>query len=297
MNQGSVNLGASAEAIQHHYDVGNEFYQLWLDSSCTYSCALWEGNDTLEQAQTRKLDYHIFQSRAERAGRVLDVGCGWGSLLKRLVQAHGVGQAVGLTLSEKQAKHIIGFNEPRITVRLESWQDHLPEQAYDAIISVGAFEHFAQSDLPEAKKVDAYRQFFKRCHDWLKPGGFISLQSIAYENSGREDLPEFISKTIFPESDLPRLAEIAKASERLFEIVLVRNERNQYEKTIREWRQRLIQHREEAVRLVGEETVARYDKYLQLSLIGFHIGTTGLLRITLRRVTDPRGAFPSGTRI
>src|SRR5688500_8349804 len=104
----AVNRGASAEAIQYHYDVGNGFYQLWLDADLNYSCAMWHENDTLEEAQLRKLDHHIAAARAQGGARVLDIGCGWGSLMRRLVEHHGVDRAVGLTLSAQQADWIRG---------------------------------------------------------------------------------------------------------------------------------------------------------------------------------------------
>ncbi|MBW4687493.1 MAG: cyclopropane-fatty-acyl-phospholipid synthase family protein [Komarekiella atlantica HA4396-MV6] len=282
------NPGASAEAIQHHYDVSNEFYRLWLDSTNTYSAALWEDNDTLELAQIRKLDYHINQARASNAKRVLDVGCGWGSTLKRLVEVHGVQQAVGLTLSNSQAEWISSFNQPQIDARVESWSDHVPTAPYDAIISIGAFEHFAQLNLSQDEKIAGYRAFFQRCHEWLQPGGCISLQSISYENSRREDFSQFYANEIFPESDLPRLADIATASERLFEVVALRNDREHYARTLRAWQKGLKANRTAAVNLVGEEVVSRYEKYLKFSIIGFHVGTMGLLRVTLRRIDNPR---------
>lgn len=282
------NPGASAEAIQHHYDVSNEFYRLWLDSTNTYSAALWEDNDTLELAQIRKLDYHINQARASNAKRVLDVGCGWGSTLKRLVEVHGVQQAVGLTLSNSQAEWISSFNQPQIDARVESWSDHVPTAPYDAIISIGAFEHFAQLNLSQDEKIAGYRAFFQRCHEWLQPGGCISLQSISYENSRREDFSQFYANEIFPESDLPRLADIATASERLFEVVALRNDREHYARTLRAWQKGLKANRAAAVNLVGEEVVSRYEKYLKFSIIGFHVGTMGLLRVTLRRIDNPR---------
>lgn len=282
------NPGASAEAIQHHYDVSNEFYRLWLDSTNTYSAALWEDNDTLELAQIRKLDYHINQARANNAKRVLDVGCGWGSTLKRLVEVHGVQQAVGLTLSNSQAEWISSFNQPQIDARVESWSDHVPTAPYDAIISIGAFEHFAQLNLSQDEKIAGYRAFFQRCHEWLQPGGCISLQSISYENSRREDFSQFYANEIFPESDLPRLADIATASERIFEVVALRNDREHYARTLRAWQKGLKANRAAAVNLVGEEVVSRYEKYLKFSIIGFHVGTMGLLRVTLRRIDNPR---------
>src|SRR4051794_23840142 len=117
-------FGAAAAAIQAHYDVGNAFYQLWLDPTLSYSCALWQegdGDDQLEAAQRRKLAYHAEQSRARGRARVLDVGCGWGALLRHLVEAEGVARAVGLTLSQAQAELIASRADPRLEVRLESW--------------------------------------------------------------------------------------------------------------------------------------------------------------------------------
>jgi cyclopropane-fatty-acyl-phospholipid synthase len=282
------NPGASVKAIQHHYDVSNDFYKLWLDSTNTYSCALWEENDTLELAQLRKIDFHITQARAKSTKRVLDVGCGWGSTVKRLVEHHNVEHAVGLTLSKTQAEWVVSFNQPQIEVRLESWSDHLPEEPYDAIISIGAFEHFANPDLSKAQKVEAYLTFFQRCHQWLKPGGWMSLQTIAYGNRPMhlEETDWFMSTQIFPESELPSLADIAQASEQIFEIVELQNDRPHYERTCRAWLSKLQANRVAAVNLVGEEVVSRYEKYLKLLIVGFHIGKIGLLRITLHRIDN-----------
>jgi cyclopropane-fatty-acyl-phospholipid synthase len=282
------NPGASAEAIQFHYDVGNEFYKLWLDESLTYSCALWDNKadkaETLEQAQRAKLDYHIEKAQARGAGRVLDIGCGWGSTLNRLVSTAGVRSAIGLTLAQQQAAHIERQGWQGVQVRVESWSDHVPTEPYDAIISVGAFEHFAKLGMPLDEKIEGYRRFFRRCYDWLAPGGCLSLQTMSYENSSREDFSPFFASQIFPESDLPRLSEIAIASDRLFEVVSMRNDRKHYARTSLEWRKRLRQRRAEAVALVGEEVVERYDKYLHLWAIGFHVGTMGLLRLQLRKL-------------
>ncbi|MEM6610980.1 MAG: cyclopropane-fatty-acyl-phospholipid synthase family protein [Cyanobacteria bacterium P01_C01_bin.72] len=281
------NPGASAEAIQHHYDVSNDFYRLWLDPTNTYSSALWSENDNLESAQLRKIDFHIKQVQASGAKRVLDIGCGWGSTLKRLVQEHNVDQAVGLTLSKAQAEWIASFNQPRVQVNLTSWTDYSPEEPFDGIISIGAFEHFAKPSLTKDEKVAGYRQFFRRCHEWLKPGSHMSLQTIGYENMCREDMNDFLITQIFPETDLPTLAEIAKASERIFEVVALRNDRQDYERTCKAWLSGLKANRAEAVRLVGEEMVKRYEKYLSFVSIGFHLGNMNLLRIQLRRLDRP----------
>jgi cyclopropane-fatty-acyl-phospholipid synthase len=281
-------FGASMEAIQHHYDISNEFYRLWLDDSCVYSCALWHDGDTLDRAQIRKLDYHVREANAERAGRVLDVGCGWGGLLMRVTSVHAAEYAVGLTLSEQQARYIRSMSDPRIEVRMESWQDHNAAAPYNAIISIGAFEHFAKPGLSSTQKVDGYRSFFRRCHDWLVPGGMLSLQTITYGNADRMDFNPFFTERIFPESDLPHVAEIAESIDGLFEIVVLRNDRYHYEKTLKTWRSRLKAKWSEAAALVGTQTVKDYDRYFQLCAIGFHIGTMGLARVALRRIDRAR---------
>ena len=282
--------GASADAIDFHYSVGNDFYRLWLDESMTYSGALWDGDETLESAQRRKLDYHLDQAGITEGMRVLDIGCGWGSGLRRMTAERGVAQAVGLTLSQAQADWLAAQPSPKIEVRIESWQDHAPPQPYDAIISIGAFEHFAKANLPRADKLAAYREFFQRSHALLRPGGRLSLQTIAYGNIAPDNRSAFVEKQIFPESDLPTLGEVADSSHGFFEITAVRNDRQHYARTAREWLRRLRARRAEAIALVGAENVTRYEQYLGLFVIGFHTGTLHLLRLTLNRNDKPQPA-------
>jgi cyclopropane-fatty-acyl-phospholipid synthase len=165
--------GASMEAIQHHYDLSNEFYALWLDRNMLYSCALWEDGDDLDAAQERKMDYMIEQARAPGAAHVLDIGCGWGGVLRRLVSKHGVARATGLTLSAAQAEWTRDHPVPGVEAHVHDWKDFEPEQPFDAIISIGAFEHFARLENTEAEKIAAYRRFFQTCRQWLKPGGYL----------------------------------------------------------------------------------------------------------------------------
>jgi cyclopropane-fatty-acyl-phospholipid synthase len=284
-------LGASQQAIEFHYDVGNDFYELWLDPTLTYTCALWNDaipEDTLAKAQVRKIDFHVQQARAQGMGRVLDVGCGWGNALRRLVDHHAVQHAVGLTLSPSQADWVRSLGHPGIDVHVEDWAGHEPAEPYDAILSVEAFEAFARPRLSTAEKVKIYRTFFERCHGWLRPGGWLSLQTIAYGNSRPEDLDEFISQQIFPESDLPRLPEVMEAVERLFEVVTLRNDRDHYTRTLRVWLGSLRSKRAEAVKRAGEDTVVRYERFLRLSIYAFSVGACDLHRIALRRINRPR---------
>jgi cyclopropane-fatty-acyl-phospholipid synthase len=280
-------VAEAAAAIRHHYDVGNDFYELWLDSSLAYSCALRESaDDTLETAQERKLRFHLdavhVGAAAGGARRVLDIGCGWGGLLERAVRGPGVRDAVGLTLSDEQADFIRLRGLPNVEVRTESWVEYEPEDRFDGIVSIGAFEHFARPDDSAAEKIRTYREFFTRCRGWLNDDGMLSLQTIAYLNMSRDGASSFIQQEIFPNADLPTLAEITAAAEGVFEVQSVSNGRLDYAWTCEEWARRLRAHRAEAVDLVGGDVVARYERYLKLSAVGFRMGKITLLRLVLR---------------
>jgi cyclopropane-fatty-acyl-phospholipid synthase len=281
--------GSSAKAVQQHYDLSNEFYGLWLDPGRTYSCALWADGDTLESAQNRKLDYLIGEARAQGAERVLDVGCGWGSLLLRLTEQHGVRHAVGLTLSREQAAWIKALGRPRCEVRLRNWIDHPVDDHYDAIISIGAFEHFAGYGLSRKERIAGYREFFRRCRSWLSPGGRLALQTNVKGNNPRIDRRTardmlFVNDLIFPETEIPRTSEVLEASENLFDPTVARNDPGHYARTTREWHDRLCARREEAVDLVGAPRTDDYIRYLGAVADHFERRHIGLLRITLEAV-------------
>jgi len=210
-----------------------------------------------------------------------------------MVEAHGVGRAVGLTLSRAQRDWIAQQRPDHpgstIEVRLEHWADHRPGEPYDAIVSVEALEAFARHGLSSDEKVGVYREFFRRCHGWLAPGGRLSLQFIACGNSRPEDLDDFISSEIFPESDLPRLAEVFAACERLFEVVELRNDRGDYVRTLEAWRANLMMQEPVAAARFGAALVDKYARYLRLSRYVFELGTCDLFRVALRRIDRPRG--------
>lgn len=276
--------GASMAAIQSHYDVGNGFYALWLDPTLTYSCALWHGDEDLNGAQLAKIDWHLSNVGAGPASHILDIGCGWGGLMRRAVETHGVAHITGLTLSAAQADWIESLCLPRAVARLQDWKQQLPAHRYDGIVSIGAFEHFARLELTPEQKLEAYREFFRACHTSLRPGGRLSLQSITYESAERRDFSRFFAEEIFPESDLPHLHEILLATRGLFEVELLRNDRKHYERTAQSWLSSLRSRREAAERLVGPAMVQRYQKYLGLLAVAFHTGTMNLARISMRRI-------------
>jgi cyclopropane-fatty-acyl-phospholipid synthase len=293
------NRGASREAIEYHYDVGTDFYALWLDRRMTYSCALWPTDvgssdaldDDLEAAQTAKLDLHARWAGAARSDvhRVLDVGCGWGSMLHHLVDEYGIVDGTGLTLSSDQATAIAAAGRPQIQVHLTDWRDHRPDEPYDGIVSIGAFEHFARSDLDTAARRGIYGDFFERCWAWLRPGGRLSLQSIAMEDASGDDGPitEFLSREVFPESALPRLTDIVTAADRWFRVQAVRSDAAHYEHTAHLWQQRLEARKAEATDLVGRETYRHYLRFLRVCRAMFERGNCTLYRVAFLRRHQP----------
>lgn len=280
----------AAAAVRHHYDVGNDFFRLWLDDSLAYSCAMRseQGEDTLESAQQRKIRHHLDAVHPATARAVLDVGCGWGSMLRPLAEDHRVPKVVGLTLSDAQAAHVRAQGYPGVEVHTLDWRDYRPENTFDGIISVGALEHFARPGQSPAEKTRVYRDFLTCCRDWLDDGGVLSLQTIAYANMEPREANPLMAE-IFPEADLPTLAQVTAAAEGLFEVVSVRNDRLDYAWTCEQWARRLRAHREEACELVGAEVVARYERYLRTCAMGFRMGKIALLRMVL--VPYPAGHF------
>ena len=278
--------GASRRAIEHHYDVGRDFYRLWLDSRMVYSSAYWPGalDDDIDSAQLAKLEWHCSAARVDQGARVLDVGCGWGALLAHLVDRRGASNVVGLTLSADQAEHASG-QAGSAEVRLEDWREHRPGDLYDAVISIGAFEHFARPDLTSEERRSVYRSFFERCARWLRPGGRLSLQTIAYEDLVPSSGPvaRFFTEEVFPESSLPYLTDILSAAEPWFRVLELRNDGEQYARTLELWQRRLEAARTTAEEMVGRPTYRHYLRYLRVSRASFNRRDCTLYRIVLQR--------------
>jgi cyclopropane-fatty-acyl-phospholipid synthase len=279
--------GASQAAIEHHYDVGADFYRLWLDPQMVYSCALWDGplDDDLEAAQLAKLAWHVSAARAEGADRVLDVGCGWGAMLRYLTAERGVSHATGLTLSSDQASVGATSSLSSLEVRLEDWRKHRTTELYDAIVSIGAFEHFSRPELDNEERRTVYSAFFEACAGWLPAGGRLSLQSIAYDDFDPSSgvVSSFFTNDIFPESTLPLLTDIVGTSDPWFTIVRLRSDPEHYEHTLHLWQQRLQTNRSAAIDLVGQATYRRYVRYLRVARAMFDRRVCTLYRIALER--------------
>jgi cyclopropane-fatty-acyl-phospholipid synthase len=282
--------GASASAVQSHYDLSNAFYALWLGPTMMYSSGIWDApTTTLDQAVTAKIDRFAHDVLPGMRARVLDVGCGWGGALRRMVDEHAVRSGVGLTLSARQQQHLATDPVPGVEIRLESWADHEPTEPYDAIVSFGAFEHFARDGSTGPERIAGYRRFFARCFQWLAPGGRLGLETITHDDApdtasplGRGPLGDSVLE-LYPESLCPHLSEIVLGFEPWFEVELLQSAASDFARTSRAWYLGLRQHEQEAIALVGQDVTTRWRRYLVASELQFRMGTITNVRLVLHR--------------
>lgn len=288
-------------AVSHHYDVGNDFYELVLGPSMVYSCAYWgEGagsaeGSTLEEAQRAKLDL-ICRKLVLRAGdRLLDVGCGWGSLVIHAAQHYGV-RAVGITLSTEQAAHARkriaeeGLTD-RIEIRVQDYRD-VRDGPYDAISSIGMAEHVGSA---------RYLRYAGVLHRLTKPGGRLLNHQIARRPVPNEDhyrVDEFIDAYVFPDGELaPVGTTVSLLEEAGFEVRDVEAIREHYGLTLRQWVANLETHWEKAVRLTSPGRARVWKLYMAASAVSFERNRIGVNQVLAVR-TPPSGdsGLPLRTR-
>ena len=269
-----------AEAIRYHYDVGNEFFALFLDPSMTYSCALFSrGRSTLEEAQRAKLDL-IAQKLELKAGqRVLDVGCGWGSFAIHAAREYGV-SVTGITLSPSQAELArtlvadAGVAD-RVEIRIADYRE-LTGEPFDAIASIGMAEHVGQS------QIDNYARSLFRV---LKPGGLVLNHAISLMRPEEDPLADkFTMRYVFPDGEPLLLSRVQLAFERArFYTEHVEGFMTDYAVTLRHWHDRLDEHLDEAERLAGPERLRVWRLYLRAARHGFDVGYTAAYQLKARK--------------
>ncbi len=269
-----------AAAVRYHYDVGNEFFRLFLDPSMTYSCAIFsKGAQTLEEAQQAKLDLVAGKLGLEPRMRVLDVGCGWGSFAIHAARAYGV-TVTGVTLSEPQAELArervaqAGVAD-QVEIRVADYR-RLPPASFDAISSIGMSEHVG------ASQIDLYaRSLF----ELLRPEGLLLNHAIAAldpDHKPHEDT--FSTRYVFPDGEPLALSRVELALERAgFHTMHVEGFREDYSATLRCWSDRLDEHLEHAVALAGSERTRVWRLYLRAARHGFETGHTAVYQVCARR--------------
>jgi cyclopropane-fatty-acyl-phospholipid synthase len=282
------------EAIRHHYDVSNEFYQLWLDPRMVYSCAYFKNEgDSLEAAQLQKLDHICTKLRLTPGDRFLDIGCGWGALVIRAASKYGV-DATGITLSENQHRlaneriREAGL-EGRCRVLLQDYRDAPGEGVYDKIASVGMFEHVGLRNLPV---------YFNTVRRLLKEKGlFLNHGITTMDTSNRAvgmGAGEFIGRYVFPRGELPHLHLVVHdMADQDLEVHDVESLRPHYAKTLGHWSDNFESRMDEAVAAASERTARIWRVYLAGCAHAFEQGWISIYQILASKQTKPgRAAVP-----
>ncbi len=273
-------LSRDRRAVQYHYDVGNDFFALFLDPSMTYSCAIFSrGAQTLEEAQETKLELVCSKLGLREGERVLDVGCGWGSFAIHAAELHGV-RVLGVTLAERQAElarrrvREAGLEE-RVEIRVADYRE-LAREPFDAIASIGMVEHVGE------ERIDLYAS---RLASRLRPGGRLLNHGIAkLKDFDTPDEGPFSERFVFPDGVPLPLSRIGLALERAG-LVTTHAEgfASDYGETLRHWTQRFEEHYQDAVRLGGVERARVWRLYLRAARLGFETGWASVYQVLAQR--------------
>lgn len=278
--------------IQHHYDVSNAFYRLWLDERMVYSCAYFRrDDDTLDLAQAQKLDHICRKLRLAPGERFLDIGCGWGGLLFWAAERYGV-DATGITLSRNQFEHVSGEIARRglgrrVRVELIDYLDLPDEARYDKIASVGMFEHVGLARFPK---------YFGKIQRCLKPGGLVMNHGITHSALDAHGLGsgigDFIDRYVFPGGELTHVSRVMAAMAQAgLEVVDAEALREHYARTLWQWTERLEANGDAARREAGEERFRVWRIYMAGSAHAFERGWLSIWQLLAGKPL-PDGRLP-----
>jgi len=265
-------------AIAFHYDLSNAFYRLWLDEQMIYSCAYFEdAHEDLDLAQRHKLEHICRKLRLTPGERLLDIGCGWGALIRWAARHYRV-HAHGITLSRHQHEHARQMIQAeglqdRVTVELKDYRDLQGDAAFDKIASIGMFEHVGLGNLS---------LYFGLVRRLLKPGGLFLNHGITQDQEGwRKSVgTRFINRYVFPDGELDTVGNVQRAMERAgFEILDVEALRPHYALTLRHWVRRLETRKTEALQHVPEPVYRVWHLYMAACALQFEQGDIGVYQL------------------
>lgn len=271
----STKASNQKKEVSSHYDIGNDFYKLWLDKTMSYSCAYFKSpEDSLYQAQFNKVQYILSKLNIEEGMSIVDIGCGWGYLLIEAAKRYKI-KGLGITLSKEQANefqrriHEEGLEE-YLEVQLMDYRDlKKTDRTFDRAVSVGMIEHVGRAN---------YNLFLENVHHVLKPEGLFLLHFI----SGRKECAgdPWIKKYIFPGGTLPTLREIVHHSfDYNYYILDVESLRCHYAKTLLYWNDNFQLHKDEIQKMFDERFVRMWELYLCSCAASFNNGMIDLHQI------------------
>ena len=280
----------SVDEVRAHYDLSNEFFQLFTDPSVTYSCAYFPREDmTMEEAQIAKLDLSLGKLGLEPGMTLLDIGCGWGSLMKRALEKYDV-NVVGVTLSKNQHEYcqkvLAGVETDRsYKVLLHDWSEI--KEPVDRIVVIEALEHFG---------FERYDDFFKFAYDLMPDDGVMMVHSITaltVPQITERGIPltfsfarfiNFVLTEIFPGGRLPSIEKVEEHSTKAgFKVAGIQSLQSDFAKTLDMWADALESRKDEAIAIQSEEVFERYMKFLRGTADGFRMGYVDINQFTLEK--------------
>ncbi|SAL11365.1 SAM-dependent methyltransferase [Caballeronia humi] len=283
------------KAIQYHYDVSNEFYELWLDRNMLYSCAYFEnGDEDLDTAQLKKIDHILTKIHLQPGQRLLDIGCGWGALVIRAAQKFGA-KCVGVTLSQNQfdlaTRRVKEAGlEGQVEIRLQDYRD--VDGTFDRITSVGMFEHVGRKNLPV---------YFGKIRDLLTDDGIAMNHGITSTDADSGETAygagEFIDRYVFPDGELPHIGLALESLQRGgLEAVDVESLRRHYARTLGCWAERFEANAGEAKQLVDDEKFRIWRVYLAGCAYAFENDDVSIYQIVCRKAGRSAQTLPWSRR-
>ena len=264
----SNNLKKSRENIEHHYDIGNDFYKLWLDDTMTYSCGYFKSDDdTLMQAQRNKVELILRKLNLEEGQTLLDIGCGWGELILAAAKKYKV-KALGITLSLEQYESVKKRIEEEhlddlLEVQLIDYRK-IKDRLFDRIVSVGMLEHVGKDHLGE---------YFSHANQLLNDGGLSLLHCITGIQESEGGTNSWISKYIFPGGYIPSIQElVGHISKEKFHLIDVESLRRHYGRTLEQWSANFELALPEIRKSKDESFIRMWRLYLNSCAASFHCG-------------------------
>lgn len=280
-------LERDRQAVAYHYNVSNDFYNLFLGKRMVYTCAYFRTPaDSLDQAQEQKLEHICRKLRLKPGQRLLDIGCGWGGLVQYAAEKYGV-EATGVTISKAQVElanqriRAAGLQD-RCRVELRDYRE--VNEPYDVLVSIGMFEQVGEDQLPV---------YFQHANQILRPGGVFLNHGIARRVHEPTWIPQAFSDAyVFPDGELSPISHTLRVAEESgFEVRDVESLREHYILTLSHWVRNLEEHHAEALAHVDEPTFRVWRTYMSASEFGFRSGRLNLYQSLLYK---PAGPGPSG---
>jgi len=259
---------------ERHYDMGNKLFEAMLGPTMAYSCAFWDGANNLNQAQTNKLNHSIKKLHSNPGMTLLDIGSGWGSLQRQAARFYDL-KTTGITVSREQEawsnrKNALYHLGDRAKVKYQRWQDLPNDKRYDRIISIGAFEHFGYKN---------YRAFFEKVRSIMKDDGIFLLHTIGGLKSVHANEP-WLENYIFPNSMLPSMEQIDKASAGNLTKRHVENKGFDYDPTLMAWYANLMRHWDE----INASDPQNYDERFLRMMTYYLLSCAGTFRSGINQV-------------